>query len=376
MKVQVNFIADGGQMNNQLLVQTAGGTPPDVFTFFQENIPIDAAVDKNLLLQIDDLIKRDSYDLSDFLPQAVELNRWEGKLYALPRDYGNQQVYYNVDMFKKKGVPLPATDWNDTTWTFDKYLQAAQALTETSGGKTTQWGILTNTAWRPWASFVYSNGGKVVNADANGVATSIALTDDAAVGGLQFLQDQIYKYKVAPEPSASSDLGPVDFFGTNKVGMLIGNPTQVESFRKITAFTWDVAPLPVGQGGKRGSGGGGTAWSIAKATKNPDAAWAFLQFITTAKAQLQEVAIGATTPSRKSVVNSKEFLSPEKPPRNAQSFAQAQGYVIRDPVNVNWLNIQSKVITPNIQLLFGGKADAKTVAKTIKDQADPMWGKT
>ncbi|HLH73029.1 MAG TPA: extracellular solute-binding protein, partial [Chloroflexota bacterium] len=109
MKVQVNFIADGGQMNNQLLVQTAGGTPPDVFTFFQENIPIDAAVDKNLLLQIDDLIKRDSYDLSDFLPQAVELNRWEGKLYALPRDYGNQQVYYNVDMFKKKGVPLPAT---------------------------------------------------------------------------------------------------------------------------------------------------------------------------------------------------------------------------------------------------------------------------
>ncbi|HLH72777.1 MAG TPA: extracellular solute-binding protein, partial [Chloroflexota bacterium] len=232
------------------------------------------------------------------------------------------------------------------------------------------------TAWRPWASFVYSNGGKVVNADANGVATSIALTDDAAVGGLQFLQDQIYKYKVAPEPSASSDLGPVDFFGTNKVGMLIGNPTQVESFRKITAFTWDVAPLPVGQGGKRGSGGGGTAWSIAKATKNPDAAWAFLQFITTAKAQLQEVAIGATTPSRKSVVNSKEFLSPEKPPRNAQSFAQAQGYVIRDPVNVNWLNIQSKVITPNIQLLFGGKADAKTVAKTIKDQADPMWGKT
>ena len=56
-------------------------------------------------------------------------------MYALPRDYGNQQIYYNVDLFKKKGVPLPATDWTDTTWTFDKYLEAAKALTEESGGQ-------------------------------------------------------------------------------------------------------------------------------------------------------------------------------------------------------------------------------------------------
>lgn len=376
VKVQVNFIADGTQMVNQLLVQAAGGTPPDVFTFFQEIIPIDAAVERNLLFPIDDLIKRDNLDMSDFLPQAVNLNRWQGKLYALPRDYGNQQVYYNVDMFKKKGVPLPGTDWTDTTWTFDKYLEAAKALTETTGGKTTQWGILTSPVWRVWASFVYSNGGTVVKSDSNGVANAISLTDDAAVAGMQYLQDLIYKEKVAPEPAASTDLGPVDFFGTNKVGMLIGNPTQVTQFRAIKAFTWDVAPLPLGKTDKRGSGGGGTAWGMAKAGKNPDAAWALLKYITTAKAQLQEVAIGATTPSRSSVVNSTEFLSPTLPPKNSKSFAQAQGYVVRDPVNINWPTILSKVVTPNIQLLFGGKNDAKTVAQMIKTQADPMWGKT
>jgi multiple sugar transport system substrate-binding protein len=219
-----------------------------------------------------------------------------------------------------------------------------------------------------------------VNANQNGVATSFAIAEDPAVEGLQFLQDLIYKHKVAPPPSGTSawatDLGPTEIFGTGKVGMLLGNPSQAQAFQKITAFKWDVAPLPVGKGGKRGTGGGGTAWSIAKASKNVDAAWAFLKYITTPQAQLDEVAAGATTPSRKSVVTSKEFQNPDKPPKNAKSFAEAQGYVVRDPVNTVWTDIFSKAVAPNVQLLFAGKEDARTVTKMIKDQGDSMWGKT
>jgi multiple sugar transport system substrate-binding protein len=380
VKVDVQFIAKGDEMVQQMLVQTAGGNPPDVFTYFQEIIPITAALEKDLLYQLDDLIKADNLDLSDFLPQAIQLNSWDGKLYALPRDYGNQQIYYNIDLFQKEGLPLPATEWTDTTWTFDRYLEAAKAMTKESGGQPTQFGVLMNTAWRPWASFVHCNGGKIVNANDKGVATAFAIAEDPAVEGLQFLQDLVYKHKVAPPPSGTvawaTDLGPVEVFGTGKVGMLLGNPSQAQSFQKFTAFKWDVAPLPVGKGGKRGTGGGGTAWSIARASKNVDAAWVFLKYITTSQAQLDEVAVGATTPSRKSVVTSNEFQNPEKPPKNARSFAEAQGYVIRDPVNTAWTDIFSKAVAPNIQLLFAGKEDARTVTKMIKDQGDPMWGKT
>ena len=237
-----------------------------------------------------------------------------------------------------------------------------------------------NTAWRPWASFVYSNGGKIVEADSRGVATSFAIDQEPAVEGLQLLQDLIYKHKIAPPPSGtiawSTDLGPVEIFGTNKVGMLVGNPSQVAAFQKITAFEWNVAPLPVGKGGKRGTGGGGTAWSIAQGTKNVDAAWAFLKFITSAQAQHDEVAAGATTPSRKAVVTSKEFQDPARTPKNAKAFAEAQGYVVRDPVNSAWRDNFSKAVVPNIQLLFAGKEDARTVTKMIKEQGDSMWAKT
>jgi multiple sugar transport system substrate-binding protein len=380
VKVDVQFVAKADEMVQQMLVQTAGGNPPDVFTYFQEIIPITAAIEKNLLYQLDDLVKADNLDMSDFLPQALQLNSWDGKLYAIPRDYGNQQVYYNIDLFQKKNVPLPATDWTDTTWTFDKYLEAAKALTEESGGQQTQFGVLMNIAWRPWASWVYNNGGKIVNANQQGIATGFAIGEEPAVEALQFLQDLVYKHKVAPPPSGTSawsvDLGPVEIFGTGKVGMLTGNPSQAEAFRKITAFKWDVAPLPIGKGSKRGTGGGGTAWSIAKGTKNVDAAWAFLKFITSAQGQLDEVAAGATTPSRKSVVTSKEFQSPDKPPKNAKSYAEAQDYVVRDPVNTAWTDIFNKAVAPNMQLLFAGKENAQTVAKLIKDTGDSMWGKT
>jgi multiple sugar transport system substrate-binding protein len=366
--VEPQFVAQ--DFNTKLQTLVAGGTPPDVFTFYQENIPIVAAVERNLLFPLDDLIRSDKYDIEAFLPQAVNLNKWKGKTYAIPRDYGNQQVYYNLDLFEKAKLPAPGTTWTDTSWTYDKYLEAAKAITN-PGEKV--WGIIVNNAWRPWASFVYSNGGAVVKADQEGLATEFAIADDAAVEGLQFLQDLIHKHKVAPGPEATTDVGPVDLFGTGKVGMLVGNPSQAAAFRRFDKIRWDVAPLPVGRGGKRGTGGGGTAYAMAQATKNQPLAWSFLRFITSEKAQYDEVAIGATTPSRKSVVESKEFLTPDKPPKNARSYAEAQGYVVRDPVHAKWPEVQTQIVNKNVELLWGNKADARTVAKTIKEQGDARF---
>ncbi len=46
---------------------------------------------------------------------------------------------------------------------------------------------------------------------------------------------------------------------------------------------------------------------------------------------MDEVAVGATTPSRTAVVSPRRFLDPTKPPTNANGFAQAQEYVVRGP---------------------------------------------
>ena len=85
------------------------------------------------------------------------------------------------------------------------------------------------------------------------------------------------------------------------VKMRFGNPGDNSAY-KPTGMPYDVGVFPLGPSGtKRGVGGGGTGWAIAGPTKQPEEAWAFLQLITSKEAQLGEVGIGQTTPSRTSV---------------------------------------------------------------------------
>ncbi|MGI8912877.1 MAG: extracellular solute-binding protein [Chloroflexota bacterium] len=354
---------------DKLTAAYAAGSPPDVYRYLQANVPIDAAVKDNLLLDLSAFANRDKYDFSDFLPEAIGLYRWHGKLYALPRDYGAQFVVYNVDLFKKTGVEMPPTKWDDKAWTFTKFIDAATRMTVNQGGITTQWGAIVNTGWRPWSSFVYSNGATVVQNNSNGESTQVTLTDDHAVAGMQFLQDLMYKYHVAPQAKEKKPA-----FSDGTVAMVIDNPGVVKTDRQITSFNWDVAALPIGDHSpRRGTGGGGTGWGAAATTKIADQAWQFITFISSQQAELEEVAIGGTTPSRTSVINSTQFLAPTLPPKGSTTFPDGQKYVVADPVNVNWPTISSTIVNAQMAHLWDGSQSARQVATTIKQLADPQF---
>jgi len=130
----------------------AAGTPPDIYRYLQEITPIITVSQKALHLQLDDYIAADAYDLSDFRPDAVRLYQWEGKTFALPRDYGNQNLFYNVDIFEEAGVEPPPVDGEESSFTFEVFLDMLQRLVKREGDRVTQWGFLVNRGQRPWAS--------------------------------------------------------------------------------------------------------------------------------------------------------------------------------------------------------------------------------
>jgi multiple sugar transport system substrate-binding protein len=354
----------------------AAGTPADIYRYLQEVTPIITVADKNMHLQLDDFVAADSYDIDDFRPDAIALYTWEDKLYALPRDYGNQNIYYNIDLFEEAGVSLPTANWEDRDWNFETFLDAATNLTKREGDRTTQWGFLVNRGQRPWASWLYSNGGALVHRDDRGVATESAMTDEASVEALQFVQDLMHVHKVAPTPDLESELGGFDLFASGRVAMMVNNPSAVNRYRTIEAFGWDVATLPIGKGERRGTGGGGTGWAAAAATSAPEWAWKFIAYISSAQAELDEVNAGATTPSRVSVVLSEAFLDPNLPPANARGFADAQEYVVRDPVHVLWPEITQRIYNPKMDQLWSGTLDAAAVAQEIAAEANPMFARS
>jgi len=358
--------------NTKIQTLFAAGTPPDIYRYLQEVAPIITVVEKKMHLRLDDFVSADKYDLSDFRKEALGLYQWEGGLYALPRDYGNQNLFMNLDLFEKAGITPPNADWTNTDFTFASFLEMAQKLTVKTGDKVDQWGFLVNRGWRPWASWVYNNGATIVSRDDKGVATSMAINSPESVEALQFLQDLMHKYMVAPRPDIESELGGFDLFATGKVGMMINNPSSVNQYRTITAFKWNVATLPIGKASRRGTGGGGSGWASGAGTKAPDAAWKFLKYISSAQAELDEVSVGATTPSRVSVGTSDKFLDPTKPPANAKGFVDAQEYVVRDPVHVKWPEISSRVVTPNMDTLWNKSKTAQEVADAIKKDGDAL----
>src|SRR5205807_8370913 len=93
-------------------------------------------------------------DLSDFPPALLELFRYQGARYGLPRDNDTTVIYYNKGAFDAAGLAYPRADW---TW--DDLRALARALTLRDGdGRVARYGFAFEAAhwWRLW---VWQNGG-------------------------------------------------------------------------------------------------------------------------------------------------------------------------------------------------------------------------
>src|SRR6185312_8068324 len=65
----------------------------------------------SLLTPLDDLAKRDKFDLTAFDKSIIGGLSSDGHVVALPYDFGPLITYYNADWFKKAGITPPAPGW-------------------------------------------------------------------------------------------------------------------------------------------------------------------------------------------------------------------------------------------------------------------------
>jgi multiple sugar transport system substrate-binding protein len=371
--LQAEFLPVTDPYMDKLQGVISGGQAPDIFLLDPNQVSPVLMATKRMTTDLVPFTKRDKYDLSDYRPTALDLYRYKDGLYGMPRDYGNQDIYYNASLFDTAGVTHPTADWTDSKWVFGDLITAAQKLMQVgSGGAAPTWGIHFGHGFNIWASFVWANGGEVINKE----ETACLLTEAPAVEGLQYVQDLIYRYKVAVPPDVLAQGSPYDLFGAGRLGMFVTNPSDVANFRRAaTSFTWDVGALPRSGSHRRATGGGGTCWGQWADTKNPEEAWLLMQFITSPAAQISETDAGTTTPSRKSVAYSDHFIDPNRPPQHAKTFADAQEYVHPFPKHVKWLEI-TQAMTEELTHLWDGSQVASQVAASIKRRVDDLLKQT
>jgi len=313
IKVNPTFVPTD-EYGQKILVALSGGTVIDVFAV---SSPPGYAeyVNKNQLLALDDLVIRDNFDVSG-IKDFVEQLKMGGKLYGLPYRKSAWVLFYNKDIFDKYNVPYP-----DETWTWEKYVEVAQLLTQGEGENKT-WGSQnyqpTSTWWRvPANTAGYNN--PLDPEHLEGFKKAAKLSYDLSY---TYKAQQPYSDRVG---TAGGDYAGI--FLQGKTAMCFNGDWLVEMLnRNITEkgikLNYDIAPMPHWEGEESATTGTPTVIMIPKNTKKTDAAFEFIKYVSTEKGAKILAGNGLMPAWNSESVNSIFLENLEQPEHAEYFFAQ------------------------------------------------------
>lgn len=323
--------SEGSPYQDKLKTELAAGTAPDVFWIPGTDIADFAKA--GLILNAADVAAASGFNKDDFYAGPMDQltvdpatgQPADGFLWGVPRDVSTFALYLNLDLIDAAGAENPIELANNGEWTWEKFQEVAQQVTDNVEGAK---GFGAGGWWANWGYFVNSGGGSFFNAD----RTACALDTPEAIAGLEFYQNLYTSGLGVP---FGEDAEPPFKAGT--VGMFINGRWATPGAREITDFNWDVAPLPTGPvPGKNWQFWG--AYVINANTANPEAAWRLVEALTSTEVQGEISSLGANIPSRTSPEAIEAFLT-FTPPQNNQAFVDG---ISNDPVaegplwNGNW----------------------------------------
>jgi len=339
--------APWGSYFDRIQTQMAGGTAPDVM--FLNNIPSYAS--RGVLAPLDELIARDGFDTSTYLPGLLEVFSFDGAVFGFARDNDTNVLYYNKDLFDAAGMAYPSE-----TWSWNEMREAAAALTvRDERGRAVQYGLaLEKNRYPQW---VYQNGGGVFD---NALRpTEFTMDAPEAIEAIQFIADMILADGSVPSFDAMAQLGSTtELFSTGRVAMVMTNAARIPTFSGAS-FSWDVAPLPTGPTGIRANTLGGAGYVMSSTSKNPEAAWTFLQFLAGTEGQSVFAGTGVAVPA--SYANpdvAAAFVNACPETVSCEVFISETGNGRLAPNFPDWREIESTIVTPHLDLIYTGEATA------------------
>jgi len=254
----------------------AAGTPPDVSWNSGEFVaPYVAKGD--WVMELDAYIERDRHIVDiekDFAPVVKQASMYQGH-YICFAEAG--MVYlvtlFNRDFLDANGVAAPDELYEAGEWTWDTLDEMARQMTKRdSNGRPEQFGSTTAPYTGKWGfqSRLWSSGADIYSDD----ETEIVLDSAAGIEQAAVAVRAICEDRVAPRAEDKD----IDWLASDKLGIGFGWPTSIAAWQQKYQFSFDVAPVPAGPEGwfPAASFDG---WQLARATKYPEVAWAYLLFV-------------------------------------------------------------------------------------------------
>ena len=252
-------------MVNDLARAIATNDAPDITYIDNPEVALFASrgllMDLSPYIEASDVVKKE-----DIFPGPLASVTYDGGIYGIPRGANTIALYYNADMFRAAGLDPDAPP---QTW--DELYEAAKVLTKPEDNV---YGLAFSAngneegtfQFLPW---VQMTGGDYDNIDTPGAERALTLWK-------AFLDERL----ASPDTLIRGQWDSTGTFNAGNAAMSISGPWEIPRMSEEAQFDWRVALLPVPEeGAQRASALGEGDNVILANTDQPDAAFAFLEFL-------------------------------------------------------------------------------------------------
>ncbi|GGE03877.1 sugar ABC transporter substrate-binding protein [Marinithermofilum abyssi] len=297
-EVYVNGLAQGDLRKQMTAI--VGGNPPDLASLPDE-INLASWADKGAMMPLDAYIKKDGYDMEDYLPAARDAVTYEGKTYGLPLGMNTWMLYYNKDLLKKAGFDRPP----ETIQELKKY---EAKLSEEKNGRITRLGLWPGQIPHVW---MQSFEGRLWDPEAKKV-TPLDPGFKSAVELTSSVWQKHGPEKIDRLLAGNGNYGsPQNPFATGKYAMTLDGEWLAPILGKnAPKLNYDVAPLPYDENHPEAKNAGYINVNllyIPKKADEPEAAWKFMSWLAKKEQMVKfDKALG-NLPPRKSAMDDPAF---------------------------------------------------------------------
>ncbi|UNO42451.1 extracellular solute-binding protein [Streptomyces sp. MST-110588] len=293
----------------------------------------------------------------DYLPQALGSTKFKGKTYAAPQVIDTLGLFYNKKLLKQAGVGVPRT--------FEELKASAKKIKDKTGA-TALYLRGDDPYW--FLPYLYAQGGDMVDAREK----AVKIDDGAGVEAFKTIKDLVDS-KVAVTDATDGQENQLKALKDGTVAMAVDGPWDIEGARAGKEFkdkeNLGVAPVPGGRSAQ-GSPQGGWNLSVYAGSKNLQASYEFVKYMSSAQVQKETTEKLSLLPTRKSVyemasVKDNEMVRFFKPAvdKAVQRPWIAEGNSLFEPVKVQMNKVLSGSATPE----QAAKATGDAYRKLLKD---------
>ncbi len=277
--IKVNAVShEWAELHDKVLVSAQSQALPDVARCDIAWLP--EFKEMGILVALDEEMPDFAEVSGKLLDSAMSTTVVGGHNYALALNTNSKIVFYNTAMLEEAGVAVPTT--------MNEWVEAVKKLSGSNANGQQVWGW-NEPALAGWniCPFIWSFGGALTNEDQT--AATGYVNSEATIKAVETFAELVKAGGITG--FNSGDIPMTDGFGTGRYAMMLEGPWKsAELAGSYPDVEYGTAPIPAGEGGSISVLGGEDIAMFNSANK--EAAWKFMQFMTSEFAETEMAKCG------------------------------------------------------------------------------------